>query len=64
MSLFDEEVSRKKPAPHAVGEDLSTLSLDELEERVALLKAEIARIEEAAKAKRSSAEIADSFFKR
>lgn len=63
MPLFDEEAPRKKVA-HAIGEDLSALSLDELDERIALLKAEIARIEEAAKAKQASARIADSFFKR
>jgi uncharacterized small protein (DUF1192 family) len=63
MPLFDDEAPRKKVA-HAIGEDLSALSLDELDERIALLKAEIARIEEAAKAKQASARIADSFFKR
>ncbi|MBZ0229744.1 MAG: DUF1192 domain-containing protein [Bauldia sp.] len=63
MPMFDEEQPKKKVA-HLLGEDLSALSLDELDERIAVLKAEIARIEEAAGSKRASARIADSFFKR
>lgn len=63
MALFDEEP--KKPAPGVVvGEDLATFSLDELEERIALLKAEIDRIEAVIAAKRESIGVADSFFKR
>jgi uncharacterized small protein (DUF1192 family) len=63
MALFDDEPV-KKPAVHIVGEDLSRLSLDELEERIALLEAEIKRIEEAAAAKRASRSSADAFFRR
>jgi uncharacterized small protein (DUF1192 family) len=63
MAIFDEEPAKKKLA-HEVGEDLSRLSLDELAARVALLKAEIERIEAAAAAKRASASAAEGFFKR
>ena len=63
MPVFDEEPPKKK-LPHVLGEDLSALSLDELDERIALLRSEIARIEDAAKMKRTSAAVADSFFKR
>jgi uncharacterized small protein (DUF1192 family) len=63
MAIFDEEPAKKKRA-HEVGEDLSRLSLDELAARVALLKAEIERIEAAAAAKRASATAAEGFFKR
>ena len=63
MAIFDEEAPKKK-AVHEIGEDLSKLSLDELAERIASLKAEIGRIEAAVAATRASAEVADSFFKR
>jgi uncharacterized small protein (DUF1192 family) len=63
MAIFDEEAPKKKAA-HELGEDLSKLSLDELALRIDLLKAEIGRIEEAAEAKRASADVAASFFKR
>lgn len=63
MAIFEEEAPKKKPV-HEIGEDLSKLSLDELAVRVDLLRAEIARIEEAAAKKRASADVAASFFKR
>lgn len=63
MAIFDEEAPKKKGA-HEIGEDLSKLSLDELAARVEMLRAEIARIEETAAAKRASADVAASFFKR
>ena len=63
MAIFEEEAPKKKLA-HEIGEDLSKLSLDELAVRVELLKAEIARLEEAAAKKRASADVASSFFKR
>jgi uncharacterized small protein (DUF1192 family) len=64
MPLFDEEDAPKKKRVHEIGEDLSKLSLDELAARVELLTAEIRRLEEAASAKRASAETAASFFRR
>jgi uncharacterized small protein (DUF1192 family) len=51
-----------KPKPHAVGMDLAALSIDELEERVDLLKAEIARLEAEIAAKGSTRAAAESFF--
>ena len=63
MPLIDEELPKKKTG-HELGEDLSTLSLHELDERVALLKAEIDRIESAIRLKRATADTAASFFKR
>lgn len=62
MALFDEEPDKKKLV-HVLGEDLTTLSEDELAERVDLLKAEIARLEEAKAARRATREAASSFFK-
>ena len=63
MAIFDEDAPKKKPV-HEIGEDLAKLSLDELAERVEMLKREIVRIEETAAAKRASADVAASFFKR
>jgi uncharacterized small protein (DUF1192 family) len=63
MAIFDDEAPKKKLA-HEIGEDLSKLSLDELAARVELLKAEITRLEEAAAAKRASADVAASFFRK
>lgn len=44
-------------------EDLSSLSVDELEERAERLRAEIARADAAATAKRASKDAAESAFK-
>jgi uncharacterized small protein (DUF1192 family) len=59
-----EDEDRPKKAPeHVIGQDLSLLSLFELNERVDLLRAEIARLEAAAEAKTAAKGAADSFFK-
>ena len=63
MPLFEEELPKKKKAGHELGEELAALSVDELADRVALLKAEIVRLEEAIAAKKASADVAASFFK-
>ncbi len=62
--ISDEEDRPKKKLKHELGEDLSRLSLDELGERIQLLRDEIGRIEAATAAKRASAQAAASFFKR
>jgi uncharacterized small protein (DUF1192 family) len=64
MALFDDDLPKKKKAAHEIGEDLAKLSVDELEERIRILTGEIARIEEAVSAKRASANVAETFFKR
>jgi uncharacterized small protein (DUF1192 family) len=63
MPIEDDDRPRKK-ITHEIGQDLSLLSVEELGERIALLKSEIARLEEAATKKRASKDAADSFFKR
>ena len=63
MPIVDEDPPRRTTA-HEIGQDLSALSLDELAERIALLRGEIERIEAAIRAKQASAEAADAFFKR
>jgi uncharacterized small protein (DUF1192 family) len=63
MALFEEELPKKRAA-HEIGEDLGKLSVDELGERIAILKGEIERLEAAVRLKRESADQAQSFFKR
>ncbi|HZH10408.1 MAG TPA: DUF1192 domain-containing protein [Microvirga sp.] len=48
---------------HVIGQDLSMLSVDELDERVALLEKEIARLKEAKLAKENSRAAASAFFR-
>jgi uncharacterized small protein (DUF1192 family) len=62
MAIFDED-ERPKPAAHAIGEDLATLSEEELVERIAVLRGEIERIEEVLASKRASRDAASTFFK-
>jgi uncharacterized small protein (DUF1192 family) len=61
MANEDDDRPRKKIS-HEIGQDLSLLSVEELGE-IALLKAEIARLEEASAKKRASKDAANSFFK-
>jgi uncharacterized small protein (DUF1192 family) len=63
MATEDDDRPRKKIS-HEIGQDLSLLSVEELTERMTLLKSEIARLEEAATKKRASRNAADSFFKK
>jgi uncharacterized small protein (DUF1192 family) len=62
MALFDEG-PRRKPLQHDLGQDLSALSLHELDERLALLRAEIARIDAMRASKAASLDAASAFFK-
>ena len=62
MPMEDDDRPRKK-ITHEVGQDLSLLSLEELNERIALLTSEIERLREAATKKRASKDAANSFFK-
>jgi uncharacterized small protein (DUF1192 family) len=62
MAAEDEDRPRKK-ITHEIGQDLALLSVGELNERVSLLKEEIARLEAAAASKQASRSAADKFFK-
>jgi uncharacterized small protein (DUF1192 family) len=62
MPMEDDDRPKKKVS-HEIGQDLSLLSVEELNERIALLTAEIARLEAAATKKRASKDAANSFFK-
>lgn len=59
---MDDDLVRKKPA-HEVGMVLDALSIEELNERIALLREEIARLESAIDAKTKSRSAADAVFK-
>lgn len=61
---MDEDLLPKKKTVHEIGQDLSLLSINELTERVALLKEEIARLEAAKASKSATRTAADAFFKR
>ncbi|MBR1122804.1 DUF1192 domain-containing protein [Bradyrhizobium lablabi] len=62
MATEDDDRPRKKIS-HEIGQDLYLLSEEELAERIALLNAEIARLQEAMTKKRASKDAANSFFK-
>jgi uncharacterized small protein (DUF1192 family) len=62
MSLFDDD-RPKKPAAHEIGSDLSLLSVDELKTRVALLQAEITRLESEISSKDSGRQAAEDLFR-
>jgi uncharacterized small protein (DUF1192 family) len=62
MSAFDEE-KIIRPTIHAIGSDLSLLSVDELDQRIALLHDEIRRLETERNSKQSSKSAAESLFR-
>ena len=62
MPIEDDDRPRKKIS-HEIGQDLSLLSVEELNERIALLRSEIERHEAASAKKRASKDAANSFFK-
>jgi Protein of unknown function (DUF1192). len=59
----DDEAIRRKPA-YVVGARLDDLSVAECDERIAELKIEIERLEQARRAKQAALVDAGSFFKR
>lgn len=62
MSLFDDDRPLKKIA-HEIGSDLSLLSVDELAARIALLRAEIERLESEKTKKGASRSAAENLFR-
>ncbi len=67
MAVFDEEAvfgPRPKAGPaHEIGQNIDDLSAPELQERIALLRAEIERLEKAIEARRATQAAAHSVFK-
>ncbi len=64
MAAIDEDDRPKKKIAHEVGQDLTLLSVKEIDERVAFLQEEIARLEADKAKKQVSRSAADQFFKR
>ena len=62
MPIDDEDRTAKKVA-HEIGQDLALLSVEELNDRIVLLKAEIGRLEGALETKKASRDAASKFFK-
>jgi uncharacterized small protein (DUF1192 family) len=64
MPALDDDDRPKKKIAHEIGENLTLLSVGELNERIALLKEEISRLEADIKSKQVSKSAADLFFKK
>jgi uncharacterized small protein (DUF1192 family) len=64
MAANDDDDRPKKKIAHEIGQDLSLLSVKELDERIVLLQSEIARLEANKLAKQASLKTADQFFKK
>ena len=62
MAAEDDDKPRRKIS-HEIGQDLSLLSVDDLNERIALLVSEQARLKNEMEKKRASRSAADGFFK-
>ena len=60
--MFDDDAV-KKPKGHEVGMPLDVLSVEELNDRISLLEAEIARLKGAIEFKQKSKSAASSVFK-
>jgi uncharacterized small protein (DUF1192 family) len=63
MVAFEDDRPKRKPV-HEIGQDLSSLSIEELAARLALLQDEVARLQTALERKRASRSAADQFFKK
>ncbi|MER8438355.1 DUF1192 family protein [Mesorhizobium sp. M1312] len=63
MAIFDDE-PKKKARLREIGQDLSLLSVDELSERIAILRDEIARLEAELKTKSITKSAAEALFRR
>ncbi|HEX2653304.1 MAG TPA: DUF1192 domain-containing protein [Xanthobacteraceae bacterium] len=61
---MDEDLLPRKKPVHEIGQDLTLLSVEELRERIAMLKDEIVRLEASVASKKASRSAADQFFKR
>jgi uncharacterized small protein (DUF1192 family) len=64
VPAIDEDDKPKKKVMHEIGQDLSLLSIEELNARIQLMHDEITRLEADIKSKRASRSDADQLFKR
>lgn len=63
MSFFDEDRPVKKTV-HEIGQDLSILSVGDLDDRIALLRQEILRLEADRQKKQAGRSAADNLFRK
>jgi uncharacterized small protein (DUF1192 family) len=63
MMPIEEDDRPRKKVSHEIGQDLSLLSVTELNERIALLTSEIERLGAAVAKRNASKNAANSFFK-
>lgn len=63
MAIMEDE-ARKPKRTHEIGQDISTLSVAELQHRIGLLRDEIARLEAELAAKGSTRAAAEALFRR
>jgi len=61
---LDELMPRKPKAETVLGQDLSAMSVHELEARIAALEEEIVRTRDALRSRSTTKSAADAFFKR
>jgi len=64
MPAIDDDDRPKKNLVHEIGQELTLISVKELQERIALLKEEIGRLEADIARKQASRSAADQFFKK
>ena len=64
MPAMDDDDRPKKKITHEIGQDLALLSVKELQERIALLNEEIARLRSGDRQQAGSRSVADQFFKK
>jgi uncharacterized small protein (DUF1192 family) len=62
--MIEEDDRPKKKITHEIGQELALLSVKELQERIVLLREEIARLEASIASKQTSRSVADQFFKK
>jgi uncharacterized small protein (DUF1192 family) len=60
---FMEDDRPKKPTSHEVGSELSSLSVEDLQQRIELLQNEILRLEEEKQRKAAVLQAADNLFR-
>jgi uncharacterized small protein (DUF1192 family) len=63
LDPFLDEKPKLVPLVHQIGQDLSTFSVAELDERIEVLEREIERLQEARARKEASKAAADAFFR-
>ncbi len=62
MGLMPDDDKPVRKTAHEIGQDLYSLSIEDFDERIAVLKAEILRLEEARQKKSAQRAAADSIF--